>query len=218
VDTIQTFLPYPDFEESAAVLDMKRLGKQRVENLQIIQVLTGTKVANTTKQVETGRFRTIYFDDENNEIEDPWFLISGDPDVFRPEEIPIMKNVTTDKSEWRIHLIETPGWRNHPVVHMWRGYEWALMEYQTAICAEWTNRGYKDTCFDKSMFLMLPHLKPNSDVANTNLKPPWLGDPDLHKCYQSILIAKDPEHYWPHFPDVEPWPEHGVFPYPKGVM
>ena len=34
---MQTFLPYPDFHESAKVLDMKRLGKQRVETLQILK-------------------------------------------------------------------------------------------------------------------------------------------------------------------------------------
>ena len=37
---MQTFLPYPDFAESARVLDMKRLGKQRVEALQISYALT----------------------------------------------------------------------------------------------------------------------------------------------------------------------------------
>lgn len=36
---MQTFLPLPDFKESAACLDMKRLGKQRVEALQILQTL-----------------------------------------------------------------------------------------------------------------------------------------------------------------------------------
>jgi hypothetical protein len=36
---MQTFLPYPDFRESARVLDNKRLGKQRVECLQILQTL-----------------------------------------------------------------------------------------------------------------------------------------------------------------------------------
>lgn len=38
---MQTFVPYPDFAKSAAVLDMKRLGKQRVETLQILNALTG---------------------------------------------------------------------------------------------------------------------------------------------------------------------------------
>jgi hypothetical protein len=34
---MQTFLPYPDFEATAAVLDPRRLGKQRVEALQCLR-------------------------------------------------------------------------------------------------------------------------------------------------------------------------------------
>lgn len=37
---MQTFLPYPDFEDSARALDAKRLGKQRVEVIQIVRALT----------------------------------------------------------------------------------------------------------------------------------------------------------------------------------
>jgi hypothetical protein len=40
---MQTFLPYADFVRTAAVLDSKRLGKQRVETLQILQVLLGLR-------------------------------------------------------------------------------------------------------------------------------------------------------------------------------
>jgi len=36
---MQTFLPYADFTETAACLDVKRLGKQRVECLQILKAL-----------------------------------------------------------------------------------------------------------------------------------------------------------------------------------
>jgi hypothetical protein len=36
---MQTFLPYPDFKKSAKVLDYRRLGKQRVEALQVIRAL-----------------------------------------------------------------------------------------------------------------------------------------------------------------------------------
>ncbi len=36
---MQTFLPYPSFAKSAAVLDRKRLGKQRVEVVQILTAL-----------------------------------------------------------------------------------------------------------------------------------------------------------------------------------
>lgn len=37
---MQTFLPYADFERSARALDSKRLGKQRVETLQVVRALT----------------------------------------------------------------------------------------------------------------------------------------------------------------------------------
>lgn len=44
---MQTFLPYPEFERSAAVLDRKRLGKQRVEAYQILKAIkTGNGWAN----------------------------------------------------------------------------------------------------------------------------------------------------------------------------
>lgn len=38
---MQTFLPYPDFGMSMQVLDMRRLGKQRVEAQQILNTLLG---------------------------------------------------------------------------------------------------------------------------------------------------------------------------------
>jgi hypothetical protein len=37
---MQTFVPYPDLRRTAEVLDDKRLGKQRVETMQIIRALT----------------------------------------------------------------------------------------------------------------------------------------------------------------------------------
>lgn len=37
---MQTFLPYADFQEVARVLDNRRLGKQRVEGLQIINIIS----------------------------------------------------------------------------------------------------------------------------------------------------------------------------------
>lgn len=40
---MQTFLPYPSFKESANTLDYRRLGKQRVEALQIVRALTDVR-------------------------------------------------------------------------------------------------------------------------------------------------------------------------------
>jgi len=84
---MQTFLPYPNFTKSAAVLDRQRLGKQRVETLQILRALSDSSY----------------------------------------------------------------GWQNHPAVKMWRGCERALAAYGLLICAEWIDRGYKDTCMKKIM-------------------------------------------------------------------
>jgi len=38
---VQTFLPYNDFQKSLEVLDYKRLGKQRVETFQVLNILLG---------------------------------------------------------------------------------------------------------------------------------------------------------------------------------
>ncbi len=37
---MQTFLPYPGFTRTAEVLDARRLGKQRVETIQVLRALT----------------------------------------------------------------------------------------------------------------------------------------------------------------------------------
>ena len=131
---MQTFLPYPDFKQSAQSLDNRRLGKQRVETKQILDVLDG----NST------------------------------------------------------------GWRFHPAVHMWRGYEKALEMYFNIISMEWINRGYiHNMClFDvKSMFKL----------------PKWFGNEIFHLSHQSNLLRKDSEHYGQYFigvPDDLPyvWP------------
>ena len=123
---MQTFLPYADFAQSASVLDRARIGKQRVENLQILKALS-------------------------------------------------------DRSY---------GWQNHPAVKMWRGYEYAFRDYHRAICAEWTGRGYKDTCLDKFNDIYdnrYGHLRPTA--------PFFIGNTEFHESHQSNLLRKDFAHY-----------------------
>jgi hypothetical protein len=43
---MQTFLPYPDFRKSLECLDLRRLGKQRVESYQILNIITGKAEPN----------------------------------------------------------------------------------------------------------------------------------------------------------------------------
>lgn len=121
---MQTFLPYSDFARSAHVLDTQRLGKQRVEVLQIFKALT----------------------------------------------------------------LPNYGWKNHPAVRMWLGCEKYLGFYGVAICNEWINRGYKDTCRGKIIELASPF------VGQMNA-PEWLGYIPLHASHRSNLLRKDAEYY-----------------------
>lgn len=134
---MQTFLPYADFEDSAHALDEKRLGKQRVETLQIMKALTlGV------------------------------------------------------------------GWIHHPATKMWRGYEWSLLQYQKAVCEEWTiNCGFKDTCLDKTMGLYFQW----SNGHDNHSAPPWLGDEAFHYAHRANLWAKAPDYYSLEFKDVTGW-------------
>lgn len=129
---MQTFLPYADFEKSAAVLDRQRLGKQRVETLQIMKALRYNK-----------------------------------------------------------------GWVNHPATKMWRGHEGFLITYQRAVVGEWLSRGYKDTCWEKTLDAF--HFTFGELELESYRPPPWLGDEALHLSHRSNLLRKLPAHYGPLF-------------------
>ncbi|PGH41304.1 cytoplasmic protein [Micromonospora sp. WMMA1996] len=149
---MQTFLPYPDFLASARTLDQKRLGKQRVETIQVLRGLT------------------------------------------RPDY----------------------GWRNHPAVKMWAGYEEALTRYGLDMCAVWCEPGRADTCAatlatDLATACGIAVIRTQAELASTGELPPWLGRDDLHRSHRSSLLRKDPAHYAPLFTDVSPdleyvWP------------
>ncbi|WP_329015541.1 MSMEG_6728 family protein [Micromonospora rifamycinica] len=140
---MQTFLPYPDFLASARVLDQRRLGKQRVEALQVLRGLT------------------------------------------RPSY----------------------GWRHHPAVRMWAGYEEALTRYGLDVCAVWSAAGRADTCAatlvtDLTAARGTGRVRSQAELAAAGELPPWLGRDDLHRSHRSALLRKDPEHYRPRFGDV----------------
>ncbi|MFI8255223.1 MSMEG_6728 family protein [Streptomyces filamentosus] len=140
---MQTFLPYESFSASAAVLDPKRLGKQRVEALQVFRGLT----------------------------------------------------------------VPTYGWRRHPAVRMWAGYEEALVRYGLDVCAAWTGQGWADTCAvtlldDYRAWRPPGTVREQAELARAGELPPWLGNPAFHRSHRSALVRKDPAHYRGRFPDV----------------
>jgi len=189
---MQTFLPFPDFEESAYALDQKRLGKQRVETLQIMQALFQVRLV-TTITVATDEFRTAYYNLDDEEV-DERDLQEGVDYQMRREQI--FKTINLPKSQWHTKPLTKAGWLNHPATAMWRGYEWSLLKYQRKICDEWVhNFGFKDTCFAKTAFIFFRHFDPEASHDD----PPWLGNVEFHRSHQSNLIRKDPRYYGKQF-------------------
>ncbi|MER6630347.1 MSMEG_6728 family protein [Streptomyces sp. NPDC000987] len=140
---MQTFLPHPDFRLSALELDRRRLGKQRVEALQVLRGLT----------------------------------------------------------------VPGYGWRHHPAVRMWAGYEEALVRYGLEVCRVWRELGHQDSCAatlvaDFAAFRPGTPPRGQAELAAAGELPPWLGDEAFHLSHRSALVRKDPDVYAARFPGV----------------
>lgn len=106
----------------------------------------------------------------------------------------------------------TRGWRNHPAVKMWRGYEPALFAYTVAACDEWVRRGFRND-MGETIRLEFPQLAAAIAAAPVEL-PPWLGRADIHASHRGNLLRKRPDHYarhgWTEPPDLPyVWPVPG---------
>ncbi len=92
--------------------------------------------------------------------------------------------------------ISSQGWKHHPIVKMWRGYEpYLLKVYLKAIMGEWAARGYCNEKCTNHVNELLP-LVPGEPVA-----PPWIDEPFM-RSHRSNLVRKDPGFYRPRFPDI----------------
>ena len=96
---------------------------------------------------------------------------------------------------WQIYLAltqENYGWKHHPIVKMWKGYEHSLLVYGATICMEWKERGYKDSLWNKFMeeIYQKEILKKESYTF-----PKWLGNKKFHSAMRSNLLRKDKKYY-----------------------
>ncbi len=98
------------------------------------------------------------------------------------------------------------GWRRHPAVRMWTGYEEALVRYGLEICRVWRDQGHQDSCA-ATLVADLATVRPGAPVrgqdelARAGELPPWLGDEAVHRSHRSALVRKDPDVYRQLFPD-----------------
>lgn len=193
---MQTFLPYPDFIQSAQCLDDVRLMNQRNE-AQII-------CAHVFPLIKKLNCRICW--DKGSIPSCPACGVRYKPFNCRTckDKGGIPECPTCKRQPGPIK--EMTGWRHHPAVKMWREWRWALLAYAFDICVECRRRGFDDTVYDK--------LKTYGCVAsfsNTKkgLLPTWFGDPRFHDSHKSNLLRKDPEWYsqfgWSVRNDLEYW-------------
>lgn len=105
------------------------------------------------------------------------------------------------------------GWRNHPAVRMWRGYNGGLAAYGLACYAEWMQRYINGRRGGKP-------LHASGERILTTMKadeawPAWLGDNRLHSSHRAALLYKNNDWYsrfgWPETPATPD--ERGRLPY-----
>lgn len=123
---MQTFIVHRDLEKSAELLDRQRLGKQRLECVQIAKACLGI----------------------------------------------------------------SKGWKNHPNVLRWKGYEpFIVSEYLHSILYEWERRGYKNDKMRIEFFNLLQAVE-----SQPIIKPFWIND-KLIIQHRDLLLSKDFKFY-----------------------
>lgn len=96
---------------------------------------------------------------------------------------------------------EPKGWRNHPAVKMWRGYEYALAYYIEVMVDEWKRRGYKSTISDKAWATYDHAIDRNLIDFESNYTdlPAWFSDKALLESitssHRTALLSKNYEWY-----------------------
>jgi hypothetical protein len=167
---MMTFLVDENFRTSAALLDSRRLGKQRVEALQILVLLRKIHlVALLLKIVVPPR--------ETSTIEKrKW--IKDLVGVYKksPVKIIVARNGIVNQTEYGEY--DKLGWYSHPIVAMWFGYEEALVEYLHAHLFEWIERGFRNTMIFQAF-------------QGKIIYPPWISDDRIHDNHRGALLKKE---------------------------
>jgi len=234
---VNTFLCHIDFHKSAVLLDNTRLGKQRVEALQIlnalyqlrfmakylgipdypigidtpkeqrtawiIQVLSAFKMAgykalhvksNMIVQYFHGQLLPRKPDSGNQLLHDPMTNIVYE---VKGKKQKIIASGPADSFILPGEELITTGYRRHPIVAAFLGFEDCLKQYINAHIDVWISRGKNNT------------MK-KYDVPDNVPRPSWTIDEKVINNFKAALMAKEIDRKEPawylKFPDfVEAW-------------
>lgn len=94
------------------------------------------------------------------------------------------------------------GWRNHPAVKMWRGYEHSLLSYTMTMVREADKRGIKT---DKNLSNIMTLAKAEGQFWGTE-EPEWYTNDikmqRLTTTHKANLYKKDPIYYFEFYSSV----------------
>lgn len=187
---MNTFLTYPNIQQTARSLDSKRLGKQRLETLQLLNTMVGCKLV-AEKGINLTDWRKVKLSG----------LSKGEREIVKKRRLALARKKSS---------LKLKGWVNHPARLVWVGHEKALARYGLIICKEWERRGYVEN--------IAPHIAVLSSHFPDTGWPDWVFDPNAHLLMrQSLrfkevvdnakLVAKGKEAVWwyrDQWPSIEP--------------
>ena len=153
------------FTLTAKALDVKRLGKQRLEaNFVLNVILQRARIDN--KHLNLSYLKTL--------SQDKWKYKSLSYEKFHKK-------------------LRRPGYKNHPVISLWKNYVEELKLYFNIIVKEWVKRGYKNSYdYEKVRYdkLQIPHFLQNETFI---------------LYMRRNMMRKLPAHYKKFFGDIKPF-------------
>lgn len=183
---MQTFVPLPDFADTMAVLDRRRLGKQRVETFQILATLL--------------RIPTL-----DGKIRDGW---RHHPAVkmWRGHEVSLARYGLAACDAWSS--------RGHQD-NMWPAFAMITISARDrTVCPNW--REVIDETVRASRLDSVRRterwFRSLSEPLVDRELPPWWGRPDVHSSHRAMLRAKEPEWYATRLREPESTPARYVWP------
>ena len=184
---MQTFIPYPRFQQCAEVLDNGRLNNQVNESFVILKIIYESTKPRKVRRTE---WKPI------NIRCPPWLSL----DVLRIGEY-----------ESNEHTVKSAAWMNHPATKMWKDHRWALLCYTYTIVRELEARGMRTERHRNNLsqfgleqtqeelehedYLANDLANYSSDYNHRNSFPWWLGHEPIHKSHRAALLIKNLEFY-----------------------
>lgn len=193
---MQTFLPYEDFQKSAKVLDSKRLNKQIVEGVQIINAILKKRAG-----IKSGWQHhpcTLMWENHVEALVE-YVEVCGIEWEYRKGRVLFsdFKFKTVESA-----LVVSPGFYTDELsqapLHK-------SLEYLTTLEFRTPPPPFS---IPLTSFISMFSFLESRGLATL---PEWLGDPILHETHKSNLLRKDFNHYSKFFPNI---PNHLPYYWP----